>query len=108
MDVPKEEQAKLLQEHHGGKFAGHFAERKVYSTLHRKYWWKGMWADVRHHYHSCLTCATRKGTGRASQPPLKPIEVGGPFHRVGVDVLQLPLTENGNIYSHISRLFNYM
>ena len=33
MVVPKEEQAKLLQEHHGGKFAGHFAERKMYSTL---------------------------------------------------------------------------
>ena len=24
--------------------------------------------------------------------------MGGPFHRVGVDVLQLPLTENGNKY----------
>ena len=26
----------------------------------------------------------------------KPIPVGGPFHRVAVDVLQLPLTANGN------------
>ena len=57
-----------------------------------------MRSDVRHHCRSCLTCATRKGTGRPSRPPLKPIEVGGPFHRVGVDVLQLPLTENGNKY----------
>ena len=32
MVVPKGEQAKLLQEYHGGKFAGHFAERKMYST----------------------------------------------------------------------------
>ena len=62
MVVPKEEQTKLLQEYHGGKFAGHFAERKMYSTLRQKYWWKGMRAD-------------------------------GPFHRVVVDVLQLPLTE---------------
>jgi transposase InsO family protein len=29
---------------------------------------------------------------------LTPIPVGGPFHRVGVDVLQLPLTRNGNRY----------
>ena len=55
-----------------------------------------MRSDVRHHCRSCLTCATRKGTGKPSRPPLKAIEVGGPFHRVGVDVLQLPLTENGN------------
>ena len=31
-------------------------------------------------------------------PPLQPIPVGGPFHRVCVDVLQLPLTERGNKY----------
>ena len=98
MVVPKEEQPHLLQEHHGGRFAGHFAERKMYNTLRQQYWWKGMRSDVRHHCRSCLTCATRKGTGKPSRPPLKPIEVGGPFHRVGVDVLQLPLTENGNRY----------
>ena len=27
-----------------------------------------------------------------------PIPVGGPFHRMGVDVLQLPLTASGNRY----------
>ena len=87
MVVPMEEQPKLLEEHHGGRFAGHFAERKMYSTLRQQYWWKGMQADVRRHCRSYLTCVTRKGTGRPSRPPLKPIEVGGPFHRVGVDAL---------------------
>ena len=57
-----------------------------------------MRSDVRKHCRSCLSCAARKGTGRASRPPLQPIPVGGPFHRVGVDVLQLPLTESGNKY----------
>ena len=42
--------------------------------------------------------AARKGPGRSTCPPLQPIPVGGPFHRVGVDVLQLPLTRNGNRY----------
>ena len=55
-------------------------------------------ADTRRHCRSCLVCASRKGTGRASHPPLQSIPVGGPFHRVGVDVLQLPLTESGNHY----------
>ena len=31
-------------------------------------------------------------------PHLQPIPVGGPFHRVAVDVLQLPLTTSGNKY----------
>lgn len=32
------------------------------------------------------------------KPPLIPIPVGGPFHRVGVDIIELPLTVNGNKY----------
>ena len=32
------------------------------------------------------------------RPPLQPIPVLKPFHRVAVDVLQLPLTSNGNKY----------
>ena len=62
--VPKEEQPKMLEEYRGGRFAGHFAERKMYNTLRRRYWWKGMLADTRRYCRSCLTCATRKGTGR--------------------------------------------
>ena len=45
-----------------------------------------------------MICATRKGAGRASRPPLQPIQVGGPFHRIGVDVLQLPKALDGNFY----------
>ena len=61
--VPKKEHLKLLKEYHGGRCAGHFAERKMYSTLRRQYWWKGIRSDVRHHCHSCLPCVTRKRTG---------------------------------------------
>ena len=34
----------------------------------------------------------------SSRTPLQPIPVGGPFHCVGVDVLELPQTYNGNKY----------
>ena len=79
--VTKNLRADLVNETHSGKFAGHFAERRVYDLLCRQYWWKGMHANVRRHCRSCLTCSTRKGTGRAFRPPLQPISVGGPFHR---------------------------
>ena len=48
-----------------------------------------MRSDVRHYCRSCLTCASRKGTG---------IPVSRPFHRIGVDVLKLPRTTSGNQY----------
>lgn len=37
-----------------------------------------------------------EGTGKTTRPPLQPIPVGGLFHRVGVDILQLPTTFEGN------------
>ena len=58
-----------------------------------------MRADIRRYCRACLTCATRKGIGRAIRPNLQPIPVGGPFHRLGVDVLQLPLSYNSNQYA---------
>ena len=97
--VPRQIRLTLLKEAHSGKFAGHFAERKIYSTLKKKYWWSRMRSDIREHCRSCLTCASRKGPGRSERPSLQPIPVGGPFHRVGVDILQLPLTFNGNQYA---------
>ncbi len=81
----------VLQEAHAGCFAGHFAFKKVDDCLRRYYWWKGMRADVHHFCRSCLVCVSRKGPGRSFWPPLTPIPVRGPFHHIGVDVLQLPM-----------------
>lgn len=58
-----------------------------------------MCGEVERFCRSCLGCITRRGTGRAVRPPLVIIPMGGPFHnRMGVNVLQLPLTESGNRY----------
>ena len=97
--VPQSLKLTLLEEHHDGKFAGHFAERKIYATISTRYWWKGMRADVRYFCRSCLVCASRKGTGRKRRPPLQSIPVGRPFEMVGVDVLQLPLSNQGHQYA---------
>ena len=57
-----------------------------------------MFRDAQTHCRSCLTCATYTGAGKRLKPPLMPIPVGGPFHRVGVDIMELPLTVHGNKY----------
>lgn len=68
--VPAELQPAVLQEVHRGNFGGHFAEKRIYETLRKRYWWKGMRGDVRKYCRSCLECITRRGPGRASRPPL--------------------------------------
>ena len=37
--VPRHLRQVLLEEAHGKKFSGHFAERKLFATLRKKYWW---------------------------------------------------------------------
>ena len=95
---PSSDRRKLFDEAHSGKFAGHLREAKIHSVLARHYWWPGMRADITSWCRACLPCATRS-VGKSVRPPLTPIPVGGPFDRVGVDVLQLPKTSRGNRYA---------
>ena len=47
---------------------------------------------------SCLTCAAYQGCGQRLKPALQSIPVGAPFDRVGVDIMEMPRTMNGNRY----------
>ena len=96
--VPDSDRMKLVQQSHGGSFGGHLGDAKVYGMLSRHYWWPRMRKDIAQWCKSCLPCATRQA-GRAVKPLLTPIPVGGPFDRVGVDVVQLPVTRKGNKYA---------
>ena len=87
-----------MAEANAGRFSGHFSPKAAYTTLAKRYWWDGMYRDVHSHCRSCLTCATYQGTGRRTKQSLMPIPVGEAFHRVGVDIMELPLTQNGNRY----------
>ena len=93
--VPGDLRQTLLAEFHSSVFSGHFSERKIYERLRRRYWWSGMRSDVRRFCRACISCASRRGPGRAVRPPLHPIPVKKPFHRVAVDVLTMPLTSRG-------------
>ena len=55
--------------------------------------------DVRQFFRVYLPCLARDGAGRQCKPELMPIPVGGPFERVGVDVLKRPKTERAMIES---------
>ena len=45
---------------------------------------------------NCPVCATLSRGGKVSRPPLYPIPVQRPFQIVGVDVMELPTTDDGN------------
>ena len=90
--------ATFLQESHSGAFSGHFATAHgLYKKLAKQYWCPHMYSDIYHYCNSCLTCATFNGSGRRHHPLLKPLPVGAPFERLGID-MEMPLTQDGNRY----------
>ena len=95
---PTRDRHRLYLEVHEGVFSGHLRQVKVHSQLSRHYWWPGMRKDIDTWCRACVKCASRS-VRRAVKPRLTPIPVGGPFDRVGVDVLQLPRTKRGNRYA---------
>ena len=94
--VPRHLRENLLQETHGGVYAGHFSAPKLYKLLLRHWWWHGMYADVLAFCKKCPECAVVTGAGRQHRPPLRPIPIQRPFQKIGVDIMDLPCTERGN------------
>ena len=96
--VPSHLRQQLLSEHHSSSMGGHFAAKKTYGALMRHWWWDGMYSDTQKYTTNCPQCAIVTGGGRHHRPPLRPIPVSRPFKIVGVDVMELPKTDNGNRY----------
>jgi len=88
----------LFKEAHSGSFGTHLREAKVHGELSKHYWWPKMRSDIRKWSNGWLVCATHQ-PNRATHPPLNPIPVEGPFHCVGVDVIQFLKSQSGNRYA---------
>ena len=97
--VPRHLQKQILQETHSSAFGGHFSGQRLYNSLMRCWWWKGMFNDAVDFAKACPECAVAVGTGRTLKPSLHPIPVSRPFQILGIDVMELPLTERGNKYA---------
>ena len=95
---PTSDREKLFQEAHEGAFGGHLRGAKIHSELFKHYWWPSMRTEILKWCRGCLVCASRR-IGQQERPPLAPIPVAGPFDKVGVDVLQLPKSYDGNRYA---------
>ena len=94
--VPKHLRQTIMEEHHSSPMSGHFSGEKLYKVLSCHWWWQGMYGDVITHCRSCPQCAIVNASGKVNKPPLHPIPVERVFQIIGVDIMDLPLTESGN------------
>ena len=94
--VPPQLQENIVGEYHSGPMSGHFSAQRLYSTMARSWWWRGMYSDIHRHCQNCPQCVYVTGIRHSQKPPLHPIPVQCAFQIVGVDVMDLPTTERGN------------
>ena len=94
----------VMEQAHSGPCGGHFSGNRLFATLAHKWYWDGMYMDTVQNCKSCPQCATVSGAGRSARPPLHPIPVQGPFQIVIVDVMDLPVTEQGNRHGVVFQL----
>ena len=94
--VPSHLREQLLVQSHREVYSGHFSGNRLYNTLVRHWWWPGMYADAMALCKKCPECAVVTGAGRQRRPPLQPIPVQRPFQIIGLDIMDLLCTEQGN------------
>ena len=87
---------KVMNESHRGPMTAHFSGNRLFNTLARHWWWEGMFPDTVHYVRNCPECVMVSGGGKVEKPPLHPIPVNRPFQIVGVDIMDLPITTQGN------------
>ncbi|MCP4493921.1 MAG: transposase family protein, partial [Gammaproteobacteria bacterium] len=105
--VPKEYRQLVCCEHHSLPTGGHFGSKKTLAAIRTKYFWPLMVRQIRNYCRTCEVCAARSGQQRRSKPKLSPLPlVEEPMDRVGMDVLKLPMSANGN--NHVLVLQDYM
>ena len=76
----------LHDTHHRGRQA-------TFEHVSRRYQWKGMWDDVTEFVKSCDECQRR--SSRRYEEPLHPTWSCTVWEKVGVDVVYMPLSEEG-------------
>jgi hypothetical protein len=82
---------------HNHETGGHLGTEAVYGKIAERFYWKGMYNDVREYIKRCDTCQRRGNKGGKGY--LNPIEIGEPFERIGLDFVgPLPRTRRGNRY----------
>ena len=96
--VPEQLREQIFKEYHSGPMSGHFSGPRLYSTLVRRWWWRGMYTDTMSYCKKCPQCIIVGGTGRINRPPLHPIPVQRAFQIMGVDIMDLPEIEMGNCH----------
>ncbi|KZR96601.1 putative KRAB-A domain-containing protein 2, partial [Daphnia magna] len=95
--VPPERRKEALSWVHDEPTAGHLGQTKTLERARHRFYWPKMDRAVTRYVQSCKSCQTRKPDQGKKKGLIEITQVGGPFERIGIDVLgPFPRSRNGN------------
>ena len=77
---------------------GHRSRDRLYETLRTRFFWPGMFTDVKDHVNPCELCLKIKTRAPIRNGLLRPIETKRPFELNGIDIAYLPISNDGFRY----------
>ena len=92
--VPKACVPRVLELLHNDPVAGHQGVSRAHQSALLRFFWSGMWMDIRRHVMDCHDCAERKSP-RPGPQPMGFIDSSGPMEVVAMDVMG-PLPESAD------------
>lgn len=97
--VPQQIVQNLLEQYHVKSLA-HVGRDKMFNILKEKFYWPGMYSDIRRWVKACIQCNKVKPSQPTNHGLLQPIKVSFPFEILGMDILG-PLKRSKNGFKYI-------
>lgn len=88
----------VLQHLHGGPASAHFSVERVWARARQTCFWPSMFKDIQQWCEQCIPCQTRRAPAPKHRAPMGGSQATLPFQRVATDILELPMTSEGNRY----------
>jgi hypothetical protein len=97
--IPKRMREEMLHAFHDSLIGGHLGIKKTYEKLAHKYYWKGLYNDVKMWISTCVDCSMKKGVQNKKVGNILDVPARKPWEIMGMDIIgPLPITRKGNRY----------
>ncbi|KAL2103518.1 hypothetical protein ACEWY4_000386 [Coilia grayii] len=95
--IPKKYRKQILEIGHSIPWAGHLAYMKTLQRIGKRFYWPGLFSDVKEFCKSCPQCQLSGGKNLARAPMIPLPVIDTPFDRIAVDVVgPLEKSKSGN------------
>jgi RNase H-like domain found in reverse transcriptase/Integrase zinc binding domain len=95
--VPKAVVQNILSRYHDSSTAGHQGVTTTSELISRRFYWPGMFQDIKHWIRSCDVCQRFQKPNQGKSGFMQPIQIPkSRFCSVSMDFFHLPQSKNGN------------